>query len=125
MHKTLNIQSASIILGMMIVFLACNNSKQPRELFVKDKICDHLWREKYKMVQGSTFSTAQYSDYLTDSVNFRVYVGDHDEYSSFSYECSGDSIVVKKFKHLESQKKELARTSVLSLINLRKRHNFH
>jgi hypothetical protein len=37
------------------------------------------------------------ADYLTDSLNFRVYVGKWDnEHEFFSYVCMGDSILIKK-----------------------------
>lgn len=36
-------------------------------------------------------------DYLTDSTNFRLYVGRWDnEHENFTYSCSGDTIVIEK-----------------------------
>ena len=37
------------------------------------------------------------ADYLTDSVNFRKYIGDwDDEHENYSYSCKGDSIYIMK-----------------------------
>jgi hypothetical protein len=41
-------------------------------------------------------------DYLTDSVNFRMYVGKwDDEHENYSYICKGDSIEIEKFAENE------------------------
>ncbi len=37
------------------------------------------------------------ADYLTDSINFRKYIGDWDEeHEEYLYNCKGDSIYIKK-----------------------------
>jgi len=116
-------KSTFIIVVFMISLPACSNKNAHGEFYVKNRICDKLWQEMYVVVQGNTFGTATYSDYLTDSINFRVYIGECDEYSSYSYDCSGDSIIVEKFKHVENRK-QLVKTWVLSLSNLREDHKF-
>ncbi len=46
------------------------------------------------------YSADIYSDYLTDSINFRIYVGKHDQDINYFYHCSNDSIsIIKLFKN--------------------------
>jgi hypothetical protein len=47
---------------------------------------------------GGAWSAELYKDYLTDSTNFRLYIGEHNEDANFDYHCSGDSIIVRGFK---------------------------
>ncbi len=57
------------------------------------KVCDkNLFVEVFNV---NTFGVD--ADYLTDSVNFRKYIGDFDyEHENYSYACKGDSIFIIK-----------------------------
>ena len=39
-----------------------------------NKICNDLWRVKYRTFSGGAYSAELYEDYVTDSINFSVYV---------------------------------------------------
>ena len=45
-----------------------------------------------------------YCDYLTDSVNFRVFIDTYQDYEDILYECKGNSIFVKKVDREDNKK---------------------
>ena len=58
--------------------------------------------------------------YLTDSINFRLYVGEFDnEHENFSCYCNGDSIVIKKLATVDtSGRRKAVQTRTFSLKTL-------
>jgi hypothetical protein len=78
------------------------------------KVCDEkLYVEIFSTGVGLD------TEYLTDSVNFRLYVGKRDdEHENFTYQCKADSIFIKK---IDSSKKEVQvlETSAYSLKELK------
>lgn len=60
-------------------------------------------------------------EYLTDSCNFRIYVGRFDnEHGSCRYQCKKDSVII--FKNFDGTS---VTRSAYSLEKLRNRHDFH
>lgn len=118
------IKTAIMISLILLVTAGCLDKKNKQKLFSKKLICNKLWREMYRVYSGGAYSAEVYSDYLTDSTNFRLYVGTNDEYSSFDYQCRGDSVIVRKFSHNENQTKTIVKVSTFSLSKLRLDHIF-
>jgi hypothetical protein len=56
------------------------------------KYCNGLYVEAYEVnLEGMN------AEYLTDSVNFRIYIGNYDsENENFYYKCTGDSVYIEK-----------------------------
>ena len=79
------------------------------------KICDEkLYVEKF------TTSVGLDAEYLTDSVNFRLYVGKRDdEHENFVYECKIDSVFIEKID-LSGNSKRILETKAYSLKELKK-----
>lgn len=75
----------------LCIFLS--NCDEHKYKFTVDKICDrNLYIEVY-----AVNSLGLNADYLTDSINFRIFVGEFDsEHDHFTYECNGDSIYITK-----------------------------
>ena len=86
-------------------------------------MCNKVYREKYRVFSGGALSAEKYEDYLTDSANFRLYIGSHDEYGSYDYGCKGDTIVVRKYRH-NGEVRKLSEMKTFSLATLRKEHKF-
>lgn len=61
-------------------------------------VCDKLLLvEKYLISGGGAYGGDRVSDYLTDSINFRMYVGTLDNaHENFNYECKGDSVYIER-----------------------------
>ena len=69
------------------------------------------------------------AEYLTDSVNFRHFVGKIDEeHERYTYKCQGDSIYIKKFVHgndpVSDTKETLVEEKVVDLRALKAQHKF-
>ena len=86
-------------------------------------MCNGLYLEKYRQFSGGAWSAEEYEDYLTDSATFRHYIGSHDEYGSYGYDCVGDTIIVRKYSHSEQGKKSTADRK-FSLATLKRKHEF-
>ncbi len=59
-------------------------------------MCDqHLYVESFIITKGGAYGGDRKSQYLTDSVNFRIFIGVYDNSDGgYSYRCKGDSIYV-------------------------------
>ena len=65
------------------------------------------------------------SNFLTDSMQFRVFVGLYRESEgSFSYTCEGDSIIADKLLWEKGESRKIIDTKVFSLSKLQKKHSF-
>lgn len=117
------ITAITILLGL-ILNIGCVDKKSKEKLFTTKSVCNNIWREKFSVFSGGAFSAELYSDYITDSVNFRVYIGSHDEYSGFEYNCNGDTLFVRKFKVNEDRSSSIIERSIFRLSVLQKEHKF-
>ncbi len=55
--------------------------------------------EKYALAGGGAHGGDRISDYLTDSVNFRMYIGTFDNaHENFIYKCNDDNVYVEKVR---------------------------
>ena len=80
--------SGLFIVILCTLFLGCEKKYK-----YTAKVCDKkLFVEVYEV---NPFGVD--ADYLTDSVNFRKYIGNSDaEHEDYSYTCSGDSVHILK-----------------------------
>jgi hypothetical protein len=70
-------------------------------------------------------SAETYSDYLTDSINFRVYIGSHGDDENFEYDCANDSIYVIRLSVRGVEKAKVVDTlKVYSLSELKRKKIF-
>ena len=122
--KKSGIKSALVILVVLSIAVGCVDKKDKQKLFHKQPICNQLWIEKFRVFSGGAYSAELYSDYITDSTNFRLYIGSHDVNGSFDYQCKGDSVIVRKFAHHETGPKTIVEESTFSVSGLRKEHKF-
>ena len=115
---------AIAIFVLFILNIGCVDKKSKEKLFGTISVCGNIWEEKFRFFSGGAYSAELYSDYITDSANFRVYIGSHDEYAGFEYTCNGDTLFVKEYKVNEDRNKSIVKTSVFRLSVLRKEHKF-
>jgi hypothetical protein len=62
------------------------------------EVCDKtLFVEVYKIIGGGAYGGDRVSNYLTDSLTFRIYAGTFITGNAFNtYECDGDSVRILK-----------------------------
>ncbi len=117
-----------IILTMalhFVCFWGCSTKKSKKKFFGSNIVCNNLIREKYVVGSWGALSAETYSDYLTDSINFRVYIGTHDEDENFEYDCSNDSIYVIRLSIKGIEKAKVIDTSkIYSLSELKRERIF-
>jgi hypothetical protein len=96
----------------------------------------HLYVERYRVFNGSVFVASTDSYYLTDSTNFRKFIGsceDNEEGESYHYKYRNDTVFIEKtieedtaqLDELNSKTVEkMLESKCYSLNELRKAHKF-
>src|SRR5450432_1882850 len=90
-----------ILSGMFV--LGCGSNKK-NKLIGSKNICNGLIREKYLVHSWGALSADVYADFITDSINFRIFVGLQNDDEHFAYECNHDSLVIWKVLERENQR---------------------
>ncbi len=80
--------------------------------------------ECYKIYSGGATTTDIYSNYITDSKIFRIYIGEYDD--EFGYKCKtvGDTIIVDKLTNIHTNNTRVVKTTKFSINKLAKEHIF-
>lgn len=121
-YKRLLLTKIKIIYFFLVVmfFSNCNNPEYKRT----DKICDKLYVETFTKFGSGAYGGDLMTEFLTDSVNFRVTIGDYDNYdNSIVYSCKNDSIIVD-FITGRNSKIKVAKTKTYFLQQLIKENKF-
>jgi len=86
------------IAGLLLILASCTNKYSKREHVATIPIGPHLFNEIYKVYSGGVFASDSYSNYLTDSVNFRKYVGTryHDDEEIYCNVIDSNNVIVVK-----------------------------
>ena len=114
-----------IIVLNLLFFLGCDNKKSKKKFFASNSVCYNLTREIYIVSAWGALSAETYSDYLTDSINFRVFVGTSDERSNFEYRCKNDSVYVIKLSIIGTEKAKAVDTfKIFSISELKRKKIF-
>ena len=83
----------TLIFILLSIFLYREYKINSRSHFIGTfTICNNLYAEKFKVFSLSDL----YCDYLTDSLNFRVFINTYQDYEAVLYECKGDSVFIRK-----------------------------
>ena len=91
------ISVSSFCMIMLAPSIYRNKSYHKRTSILNNSCAGHLYLETYCVYGGGALSTDMDALYLTDSVNFRKYIGTYDEEDEMiSVKCKGDSIIVEK-----------------------------
>lgn len=113
-----------IFLG--VISFGCNNDRNKTTHSSTVRVCNrNLVVETYEIAGGGAYGGDRVSDYLTDSVNFRIYVGTYDNADEgYSYECTGDSVYVLKITGRRKNENKIVDKKVYSLLGLEKKKIF-
>jgi hypothetical protein len=100
----------------VLLLSSCLNDKSKKEHKRTTVIAANLFVETYTIFGGGAGGGDRVSQYLTDSLNFRIYTGTFIEGDNYNYyECVGDSIKVHRF--LEGKKSATKAYSLAALKN--------
>jgi hypothetical protein len=87
-----------VLILFSFILLGCGNDKSKSNLSYKKNLCgDSVFVEQYIVSGGGAQGGDRVSDYVTDSINFRFYVGTFDNaHENITYECKDDSVYLEK-----------------------------
>lgn len=117
-----------IALLLSLFFQSCINDKSRESHKWTFKVCDNLYTEIFSTFGQGALGGDRDGKWLTDSTNFRIFVGAFDETNGkIVIECKKDSILVTQYpddldvnKHLKSPV-----TKVYQLKDLKKMNNLN
>lgn len=88
-----------VILFFCIVILSCDNHKNKVNHTSTKSICNNLYVERYLPYIGGVFDGNTRSCYVTDSVNFRKFIGTYDDKERFRFSFDQDTIYAHKITY--------------------------
>jgi hypothetical protein len=114
-----------LVLNIALLLVSCVNNSSKKNLVNTIHICGKLHVEVYKVFASGAHGGDLIAEYLTDSTNFRKYIGTYDDgFEIYTYSCDETAIVVRRIKReVGTKNKEISRI-VLDLKTLRNSKTF-
>ncbi|MFX1705666.1 hypothetical protein PV783_16990 [Chitinophaga sp. CC14] len=126
--KSLKLVFLFLVFFCLSILIACRNdrSKADYEETVRLKLCKDLYVEMYTVFGSGAFGGDIMGEYLTDSTNFRMFVGTFDNaHETFSYKCEGDSVLIyKRVTGADGSTWVVKSLRTFSLLDLKKKKKF-
>lgn len=110
-----------------LFIIGCRDDRSKEELNSRTKLCNQqLFVEQYKVTEGGAYGGDRVTDYLTDTTNFRIFIGTYISGENiYSFECKDDSVYVLLIKQLPSPaENQILSTKKYSLLDLKKQGKF-
>jgi hypothetical protein len=127
----MNLTYLSTKIKLLFIFLGvicfgCNIDRRKTKHSSTVRVCNkNLFVETYEIVGGGAYGGDLVSDYLTDSVNFRIYIGTYDNGDEgYSYKCTGDSVDINKVTGRRENDNKIVDKKIYSLLGLEKKKIF-
>lgn len=114
------------ITPFLLMQYSCHYGGKGKHVYTT-KVCSGLYVEGYSTFNGGALGSDETADYLTDSINFRVYIGSFDNSSTRnSIVCEKkDTVVIYKLSRLERDSTFKARkTNFYCIEDLKKLQNY-
>ena len=104
---------------------SCRSDRSKAQHDSTTRLCNSgLFVEGYKIFNSGAYGGDRVSDYLTDSTNFRMYIGTYDNADGgYSFICKGDSVYIYKVEQ-HSPKNKILDIKTYSISELKKRGKF-
>jgi hypothetical protein len=85
-----------VFLGFPFLFSSCSSDRSKSGEHRTYRLCDgRFFVESFTIFGGGGWGGDRVSDYLTDSVNFRMYLGTYDNaHEAISTQCKRDSVYI-------------------------------
>ncbi|GAA3940109.1 hypothetical protein GO495_10100 [Chitinophaga oryziterrae] len=109
----------------VLLLTACINKRDKSDFRSSFKSCNNLTTELYRVYGGGALGGDLLTAYLTDSTNFRMYLGLFDDAKGgYFCECRGDTIVVEEIMTTDNGYRKIVGTRRFSLKELKKQGKF-
>jgi hypothetical protein len=90
------------------------------------KVCDNLYVEMYTVFGSGAFGGDLLSDWLTDSTNFRIYIGTFDDaHGGISYKCNRDTLFVTQLPDGQSSSSDTIEVRHYLISKLKEKNNLN
>jgi hypothetical protein len=116
----------NVLLLSLLLLYSCRNDRSKDDHDRTSRVCDSsFFVETFTVFGGGAWGGDMVSQYLTDSTNFRIYIGTYDNaHEAYSYECQGDTITVYRTEADSTGKRRITTTIFHSIADLRKSKKF-
>lgn len=102
----------------LFFFASCNNSQFKHRQTVQ--VCDKIYVETFSIYGSGALGGDMLTEYLTDSVKYRIHIGDFDESDQYyRYHCDNSKIYVEKVEKNESGTLRVINSKVFDRDSLR------
>ncbi|MCD6066291.1 MAG: hypothetical protein K0S33_1117 [Bacteroidetes bacterium] len=82
---------------ILLLCSGCWDEKSREKFRMSNNVCNDITAETYTVFGQGAFGADLYGEWITDSVNFRVFVGTHDiQYTLIRIKCMDDTLTVVK-----------------------------
>lgn len=109
---------------LLFLLISCRDEKSKKNYLSTVNVCDHLYVENYSIYKGGVQGGDIHSNYLTDSNNFRIFIGTYDDSRVFNYECRNDSIIVNTISRIIADNNRTLSKKYYSLSKLKSSKKF-
>ena len=110
----------------LLLFKKCSIDDKSREDHRRTTIiCDNLYVETFCTFGQGALGGDRDSEWLTDSINFRIFIGTFDESEGgFSFKCSGDTVfITQRPDSIAGNPKKASVTTFYKISDLQKKQN--
>lgn len=111
-----------ILLVVILTFVSCARSKN--NYIGTGNLGNGFYNEVYKPFIGGVHAGDITSWYVTDSINFRVYVGSHEDKEYLRVQILSNKISVKKYSLRSADKGAVIESQLLDIDSLKRNHEF-
>ena len=126
MYVKENSPTLPVFFIFILSVISCRDNRSKKDHTSTTQICDkYLFVETFEIYGGNAYDGDIVSQFLTDSTNFRIYVGTFDNaHEGYSYQCSGDSIRISKLTYDSSGNKNILNINSYNIAELKKSKRF-
>lgn len=110
---------------VVVIFSSCMNKYDKSNHKFTTKIQNGYYLETYSVFSQGAFGTDIYSQYLTDSNSFRLFIDTYDtENEAISYTLNEDTIVLTKYHFEKNKEKDIIYNKIFPIEELKKINRF-
>lgn len=114
-----------IFIILFYFLLGCNDDRNKENYISTTKVCPNLFVESYRIFGSGAYGGDRVTDYLTDSFNFRIYIGTYDNGNeAYTYECKNNTIYIYKVSGRRENKNKIVLNKNYNLLELKKKKSF-
>ncbi len=114
-----------LIIGIFLLAIACVNKHSKKEYKYTNEVCSGLYIETYMVFGIGAYGGDLLSEYMTDSTNFRAYIGTYDDaIGNYSYTCEKNNVFIQKVSRENVDNIKVIETKSFDLQELKNQHLF-